>query len=453
MSVVSKSPEQKQELLNERKSFCILPRVHLYAEPDGTVFPCCTATPLWDGEMGEPGTRTDPYFATSNIKDKSILEALNTPNFNKLRLDMLNGEELPSTCTRCKRFEDVGNDSYRHYGRRHVGQVIDAIDNTNEDGSLKKLDLKFLNVRFSNHCNMACLTCNAQWSTTWYDKSPWLWKDKTRTKLLDLNDNSKYPIWEEIEPYLHTVEKIYFTGGEPLMRPAHWKILKYLVDNNLEEKVELQYNTNLSRLKFGKQHAMDYWPKFKEIDLGLSIDGVEKDIEIIRWGTKWNDVVANIKEIQKYDNIRYSIDSVISIFNIYHLPKMVTYFHNEKLTKYNTNTVANIAHEPEPLSLTSIPSDMKPTVEAFLKTEWEKLPIEIRSKYLNTNWQTCIDYMYARDTYKPGKLSEHINATLNFAKDSLLEHIPLVKMIYERDAPFDRWNKNIGESGGYKEPI
>ena len=235
MSVVIRSPEQKQELLNERKSFCILPWVHLYAEPDGTVFPCCTATPLWDGEMGEPGTRTDPYFAQSNIKDKSILEALNTPNFNKLRLEMLNGEELPSTCTRCKRFEDVGNDSYRHYGRRHFGQFIDAIDNTNEDGSLKKLDLKFLNVRFSNHCNMACLTCNAQWSTSWYDKSPWLWKDKTRTKLLDLNDNSKYPIWDEIEPYLHTVEKIYFTGGEPLMMPVHWKILKYLVDNNLEE--------------------------------------------------------------------------------------------------------------------------------------------------------------------------------------------------------------------------
>ena len=59
------------------------------------------------------------------------------------------------------------------------------------------------------------------------------------------------------------------------------------------------------RLKFGKQHAMDYWPKFKEIDLGLSIDGVEKDIEIIRWGTKWNDVVANIKEIQKYQPDRF----------------------------------------------------------------------------------------------------------------------------------------------------
>ena len=127
---------------------------------------------------------------------------------------MLNGEELPSTCTRCKRFEDVGNDSYRHYGRRHFGQFIDAIDNTNEDGSLKKLDLKFLNVRFSNHCNMACLTCNAQWSTTWYDKSPWLWKDKTRTKLLDLNDNSKYPIWEEIEPYLHTRDPNADVDGE-----------------------------------------------------------------------------------------------------------------------------------------------------------------------------------------------------------------------------------------------
>jgi len=453
VSVVSKSQAQKQDLLNNRKSFCILPWVHLYAEPDGTIFPCCTATPLWDGEMGEPGTRTDPHFATSNIKDKSILEALNTPNFNKLRLDMLNGDELPSTCTRCKRFEDVGNDSYRQYGRRHFGQFVDAIDNTNEDGSLKKLDLKFLNVRFSNHCNMACLTCNAQWSTSWYDKSPWLWKDPTRTKLLDLNDNSKYPIWEELQPYLHTVEKIYFTGGEPLMMPAHWKILEYLVDNNLQDKVELQYNTNLSRLKFGKQHAMDYWPKFKEIDLGLSIDGVERDVEIIRWNTKWKDVYNNIKEIQKYDNIRYSIDTVVSIFNIHHLPKMVRYFHNEGLVKYNTNTVANIAHEPEPLSLTSIPADMKPAIEEFLKVEWSKLPVNIKTRYQNPGWQTCIDYMYARDTYKPGRLSEHLNSTLKFAKDAVLEHIPLVKMINDIDHPFDRWNKDIGESGGYKEPI
>ena len=165
MSSVVKSKEQKQELL-DRKSFCILPWVHLYAEPDGTVFPCCTATPLWNEEG--PGSRYDPKFAKSTLKDKSILAALNEHNFNVLRKEMLNGDELPSSCTRCKRFEDVGNDSYRQYGRRHFGQHIDVIDNTNEDGSLKKLDLKFLNVRFSNHCNSSCLTCNAQWSTSWW---------------------------------------------------------------------------------------------------------------------------------------------------------------------------------------------------------------------------------------------------------------------------------------------
>ena len=132
---------------------------------------------------------------------------------------------------------------------------------------------------------------------------------------------------------------------------------------------------------------------------------------------------------------------------------MVRYFDNEDLLKYNTNTVANIAHEPEPLSLTSIPADMKPTIETFLKTEWEKLPMKIKARYINANWQTCIDYMYARDTYNPGRLSEHLNSTLKFAKDAILDHIPLLKMIYERDAPFDRWNKDIGESGGYKEPI
>ncbi len=117
MSSVVKSKEQKQELL-DRKSFCILPWVHLYAEPDGTVFPCCTATPLWNEEG--PGSRYDPKFAKSTLKDKSILEALNEHNFNVLRKEMLNGDELPSSCTRCKRFEDVGNDSYRQYGRRPV---------------------------------------------------------------------------------------------------------------------------------------------------------------------------------------------------------------------------------------------------------------------------------------------------------------------------------------------
>ena len=435
MSSVVKSKEQKQELL-DRKSFCILPWVHLYAEPDGTVFPCCTATPLWNEEG--PGSRYDPKFAKSTLKDKSILEALNEHNFNVLRKEMLNGDELPSSCTRCKRFEDVGNDSYRQYGRRHFGQHIDVIDNTNEDGSLKRLDLKFLNVRFSNHCNSSCLTCNAQWSTSWWDNSPWL-KKAGVPKLLQLEDNSKLPFWEQIQPHLHTVERIYFTGGEPLMMPDHWKILKYLVDNNLTDKVELQYNTNLTRLTFGKLNALDMWPKFSSVDLGLSIDGCENDFDIVRWGSKWTDVYNNIKAIKKIENIRYSIDSVISILNVYHLPKFVHYMHNEDLLNYNTNTVANIAHEPDCLSVTSIPKDHKPVVEKFLKDEWDKLDIKIRSRYFTQNWQTVIDYMNARDTYDPGRLSEHLNSTLSFAKSKILEHIPLVNWIYEQDKYHDRW--------------
>tara|TARA_B100002051_G_scaffold169580_1_gene160161 strand:- start:133 stop:492 length:360 start_codon:yes stop_codon:yes gene_type:complete len=113
--------------------------------------------------------------------------------------------------------------------------------------------------------------------------------------------------------------------------------------------------------------------------------------------------------------------------------------HNEDLLNYNTNTVANIAHEPDCLSVTSIPKDHKPVVEKFLKDEWDKLDIKIRSRYFTQNWQTVIDYMNARDTYDPGRLSEHLNSTLSFAKSKILEHIPLVNWIYEQDKYHDRW--------------
>ena len=45
------------------------------------------------------------------------------------------------------------------------------------------------------------------------------------------------------------------------------------------------------------------------------------------------------------------------------------------------------------------------------------------------------------DTYDPGRLSDHINSTLRFAKTDLLNHIPLVKWIYDNDWDHGRWFK------------
>jgi len=426
MSVDFKSKEGKKYLLTESKSFCPLPWMHLYAEPNGDVFPCCCATPLQDQE-------DDPTFARGSLVNNTIEEALNTPTFNKLRLDMLHGTKLPSTCQRCARFEEAGQSTYRKFALDHFGKHIDYIDNTNEDGSLSKLELKFLNVRFSNHCNLACLTCGPSWSTAWYKHAWWLQREN-KPNLVQLADNTKGNLWEQIKPHLHNIERIYFTGGEPVVMPDHWKILDYLIKNNLQDQVELHYNTNLTKLKFGKYDLIDMWRKFKYVDVGISLDGVEKDVEVIRHGTKWEEVKQNMYLIKDLPNVRYQIDCVVSVFNIYHLPKFERHLLNENLINDRTSISYNIAHEPLPLSITSIPQSQKKGIADYLMQEYESLPTMMKVRHRNHGWYQIISFMNNAHTYRKGGISEYLDISLKFAKEDVLKTIPLVKLIYDSDS-------------------
>ena len=425
MSDDFRDPEVKYKLLHQSKGFCILPWLHLYAEPNGDVFPCCTATPLQEQE-------DDPTFARGSLKDGSILDAMNTPTFNQLRLDMLKGDKLPSTCQRCERFEDAGHPSYRYFARDHFGKHMDVIDNTNEDGSLSELNLKFLNIRFSNHCNLTCLTCGPSWSTAWYKHAWWL-KRENKPNLITLEDNSKVDLWKQIKPHLHTIDRIYFTGGEPVMMPDHWRILKYLKDNDLQHKVELHYNTNLTKRKFGRMDLLEMWEGFKHVDVGISLDGVGDDVEVIRWGTKWEDVKQNMYAVKQMPNVRYQIDVVISVLNIMHLPKFENHLLSEGLIDQYSSVSCNIAHEPLPLSIASIPEDMKKGIADYLREEYEKLPPAMKRRHRNSGWHQIINFMNNSHTWKKGELSVYVDTNLSFCKEELLEKIPIVKKIYSFD--------------------
>ena len=56
-------------------------------------------------------------------------------------------------------------------------------------------------------------------------------------------------------------------------------------------------------------------------------------------------------------------------------------------------------------------------------------------------------------THISNRTPEFINGTVRFAKDEILEHIPLVKWIYEEDQPSDRWFKDGRDYIGTDENI
>jgi sulfatase maturation enzyme AslB (radical SAM superfamily) len=277
---------------------------------------------------------------------------------------------------------------------------------------------------------MSCLTCGPSWSTAWYKNAWWLQKEG-KPNLMQLEDNIKGDFWDQIKPQLHNVSRIYFTGGEPMMMPDHWKILLYLIEKGLQDKVELHYNTNLSQLKFGKYDVLDLWSKFKHVDLGISIDGVEKDAELIRWGTKWDEVEANLLSLKGYDNIHLGVDSVISLLNIDHVPTMQRHLEKVGIVDGSTIMSYNIAFGPD-ISITSLPDEIKQRMELYLLDHFNKYECPLKH-HMKWGYKQVINFMKEKNTWNRDQFKHLINYRYYFAKDDLLEHLPLVKEMYEHE--------------------
>lgn len=131
---------ETENLVKNGKYFCVLPWVHFHAWPDKRVLPCCVA---------------DSGMPVSEIKDdQSIIDMMNSPDYKKLRLAMMNDEPVEA-CKRCYDLEMIGTWTMRqsHNKRKGVEYVDYISENTNNDGSLKdfhgpRLDWLALGGRF-----------------------------------------------------------------------------------------------------------------------------------------------------------------------------------------------------------------------------------------------------------------------------------------------------------------
>ena len=141
--------------VEETKGFCILPWIHFHAWPDKRVLPCCIA---------------DSNMPVSNTDQDTVLDIMNSDRFKEIRLEMLQDNKIPE-CQRCYSLEDYGIWSLRQSNnRRRFESVRNLVESTNEDGSIHEFKMKYLDIRFSNLCNMKCRTCGPACSSRWAEE-------------------------------------------------------------------------------------------------------------------------------------------------------------------------------------------------------------------------------------------------------------------------------------------
>jgi len=297
-----------KKILEESKTFCLAPWLSIHTWPDGKTFPCC----IWNSN--EP---------VGNINDESLKDIWNNDTMRRTRIGMLNEEKI-SSCRRCYHLEETGDKSYRQRINKEHWDKIDYIDGTDSDGNLRIMNLHLWDIRISNFCNFKCRSCGLGLSSSWYSDSKALGQNPEKA-LININDKASF--MDMLEPHYDCVDEIYFAGGEPLMMPEHYQILDKLLELGRTD-VNIRYSTNFSNMSFKGKHIFEYWKKFPNLELYVSIDGVGKVGEYVRKG--YDDKLFNQNVIDyknsKVKHTDYAYAITYGVLNYLHLFDMILDF-------------------------------------------------------------------------------------------------------------------------------
>lgn len=230
-----------------------------------------------------------------------------------------------------------------------------------------------------------------------------------------------------ILPELQSVKKIGFSGGEPVLMVEHYKILQYLIANKKTD-VELSYNTNMSVLGYKTHNIIDYWKKFSNITVNVSIDSEHEQAEYIRSGIKWDDIEKNFKVLMnECTHVKINILSSISVYNAFSIFK----FHQDwiKCGKILPEQIRiKPVIEPSHLSLQILPAFFKQQISVLIDKHMKFLLHYENSEALIKNWNDIKAYMLLSDeSYKLTEFFTFNDRLDDFRKESFSNVFPEYK--------------------------
>ena len=375
----------------ESKTICIYPWIHIYANPDGSVLPCCVA---------------DHHKHLGNVRENTLEEIWNSEKYKAIRRKMIAGERCEE-CRGCYQQEDSGIESVRQSKNRAYKEFFPLIEKTNSDGSLDEMTLRHFDIRWSNICNFKCLSCSSTYSSKWATEDNENGANKPVYIIAGGNNNDA--LYNQFEPHFKDIETFYFAGGEPLLTSEHYKILEHLISIGRTD-VKLEYNTNLSVLRYKNKFVIDLWKKFSNVHVNASIDSWGSRAEYIREGTYWNNIEDSIRRIKEQaPHVYLNTNSVISIFNIHTVPDFLDYMFDNKLFDRNTyNPYFYNIINPECYSANVLDDNMKYRII-------DKLSNVCYNKNINLQIEKVITYI-KNSNYNPQLRDEFLRRTSYYDK-------------------------------------
>ena len=337
-------------LTNLPTSFCVMPWVNLSTDVNGSLRPCC--------KFAQPNVANE--YQLPNMKDGRIDELWNDQGFQNLRQAFLNGKK-PKECHQCWEEEDAGFKSMRQ-------SFVNKVNLSNiEFSPITKSGPIAYDLKLSNVCNLKCRICGPTASSTFFkehkerykeryvrvfeDKNDWMYKSEywLENKFFNTDNEQVFVEW------LHNMQHLEITGGEPMTSPENLKLLKTLDDLDLSKNITFLMNTNTTMIN---DKVLQYIKKFKYAQILLSIDDISNRYEYQRFPGNFSTVEENLVKYKKLQqenpNVSIIIFPTISNFNIFYLDEIYQWLDN-----HNVRHFFNILHYSSYNCIKNLPERVK----------------------------------------------------------------------------------------------
>jgi len=371
--------------IKDSKTFCIMPWIHMHMWPAGTTYPCCLS---------------DPNHPVGNTQEQSLQDIWNGPEMRKLRLNMLEDKKSPE-CRRCYELEENGVWTLRNSSNANFEHHLNKVEQTAEDGSAGDVNMAYMDIRFSNLCNLKCRSCGPQFSSSWFEDHKQTHGDPGHPKILQVRDEMK-SFMDELDPLLETVERVYWAGGEPLITKEHYDILDKWIEMGKRD-VKMDYTTNFTQMFYKRKTAFEYWNAFDHVRVAASLDANHSRAEYLRKNMDWSVVVQNRRDmIEQCPHVYFEVTPTVSVYNVLNLPDFHKEWIEEGLLEPG-NMRINILLDPTYMRLSILPP-------------WKK--DAVRSRY-----EEHLSYLKQFDDIDA--VVNHYNSILQFIEEDRTEEIKM----------------------------
>jgi radical SAM protein with 4Fe4S-binding SPASM domain len=255
------TPERVQFLRNVRQttgmpfdSLCYAPFVQMSLSPNGDVSACCNSR----------------SYALGNIRRHRLLDVWRGERAREVRAS-LRRYEFARGCEFCKWSVESGspNPPLRDF-----------------DGVRPEADWPvMLELALSNRCNLACVQCSPELSST----------IRAKSGLPPLPPACGEEFFADLRQFLPHLRKLSFLGGEPFLQDECHRIWAMLVEQGLHPVCHVTTNGTIYDAR------VEQWLQALPFDLSISVDGVTKaTVESIRVNARFERQRENIRRFREY---------------------------------------------------------------------------------------------------------------------------------------------------------